>query len=223
MTKSTQLRYIKSKDADKILEYVAKMLPYKVEIKGNPTFVKGKWYLFVTFFVTLQLHAVAFVIPEINTKFDSVDANIATNVTNIAANTALTAGTTSPSSDGNNASRVARATWDFAVDGGSGAIDLGVDIPANALINLAYFYTVTQVTDSGSGTGALHCEDANNLFSAADVTGNGDGTVVLGIPQNTSATMVKAIAADCDLTWTIATAAATAGKLIFFVHYTVVE
>ena len=41
----TRLRYVRSKDPDKILAYLSKLLGYKVEIKGNPTFVKGKWYL----------------------------------------------------------------------------------------------------------------------------------------------------------------------------------
>jgi len=127
-------------------------------------------------------------------------------------------------SDGRLVKRVIRATWDFDVDGGDvSAINLGEKIPANALINLAYFYTVAQVVDGGSGTGALSCEDANNLFSAADVTGNAPAVVVDGIPQNGAANMVKAIAADCDLTWTIAGAAATAGKLIFIVEYMIVE
>ena len=118
--------------------------------------------------------------------------------------------------------RIAAATWDFATDGGATEtpINMGVTIPANSLINFCYFYTVTQVVDSGSGTGALHCEDANNLFAAADVTGNADGSVILGIPQNGAANMVKAIASDCNLTWTIATAPATAGKLNFYCQYT---
>ena len=41
----TKLRYVSSKDADKILEYVSKILPYRIEIKGCPVYVKGKWYL----------------------------------------------------------------------------------------------------------------------------------------------------------------------------------
>jgi len=41
----TKLRYIKTKDADKIVEYVSKLIPYRVEIKGNPVFVSGKWFL----------------------------------------------------------------------------------------------------------------------------------------------------------------------------------
>lgn len=168
---------------------------------------------FICFFIVSCLFAVDFVIPEVQNKFDSVDSNIST------INTALT-----QTADGNLAKRVARATWDFAEHGGDiGAIDLGVNLPAKSLINFAYFYVVTQVTDGGSGTGALHCEDANNLYSAADVTGNASGTIVLGVPQNSAATMVKDIAAECALTWTIAGSAATAGKLNFFVEYTVVD
>ena len=41
----TRLRYVCSKSPDRILEYLNKLLGYKVEIKGNPTFVNKKWYL----------------------------------------------------------------------------------------------------------------------------------------------------------------------------------
>ena len=41
----TRLRYVRSKNPDSILEYVNKLLGYKIEIKGNPIFVKGKWYV----------------------------------------------------------------------------------------------------------------------------------------------------------------------------------
>lgn len=54
-TKNTRLRYVKSKSADSIIEYTNRLLPYKVEIKGNPVFVDKKWYLW-------------FVIPEDNMK-----------------------------------------------------------------------------------------------------------------------------------------------------------
>ncbi len=43
---NTRLRYIKTKNPDKIIEYLNKILTYKVEIKGNPIFSKGKWYLY---------------------------------------------------------------------------------------------------------------------------------------------------------------------------------
>jgi len=41
----TRLRFIKSKDPDRLVEYLSVILPYKIEIKGNPVFSKGKWYL----------------------------------------------------------------------------------------------------------------------------------------------------------------------------------
>jgi len=41
----TRLRYISSSNPDTILEYLNKLIGYKVEIKGNPTFVQKKWHL----------------------------------------------------------------------------------------------------------------------------------------------------------------------------------
>ncbi len=124
--------------------------------------------------------------------------------------------------DGLNAYRVARATWDYAEHGGAQtAIGLGVTLPAKSIIEHAYFYTVTQVEDGGTGTGALSCEDANNLYSAADVTGNAAGTLVEGVPDGDVANFVTNIASACELTWTIAGATASAGKLNFYVRYTV--
>lgn len=207
--------------------------------------------LIMLVFITINLHAVDFVIKEVQDKFDEIDASLATKAVagsidnaDIASDAAIAFsklaelssgkiiignGSSVPTAiaeneDGLNAHRVARATWDFAVDGGAqGAIGLGVTLPAKSIIEHAYFYTVTQVVDGGTGTGALHCEDANNLYSAADVTGNADGTLVEGIADGTTSNFVKDIASACELTWTIAGADATAGKLIFFVHYTVAE
>jgi len=45
MSDVTKLRYVKSVDPDKLVEYTNKLLAYKIEIKGNPIFVKGSWYL----------------------------------------------------------------------------------------------------------------------------------------------------------------------------------
>jgi hypothetical protein len=42
----TRLRFIRSKDLDKIMHYVNVLIPYKVEIKGNPYFAQKKWHLF---------------------------------------------------------------------------------------------------------------------------------------------------------------------------------
>jgi len=178
----------------------------------------------ISLFVAFQVNAakVPFVAKEVEDKFLSLDSSITTLNSAVAAGAITEAQLAVPTADGLNAYRVARATWDFAEHGGAQtAIGLGVTLPAKAVIEHAYFYTVTQVTDGGTGTGALSCEDANNLYSAADVTGNAAGVMVEGVPDGDVANFVTGIAAACELTWTIAGADATAGKLNFYVRYTV--
>jgi len=132
------------------------------------------------------------------------------------------------SADGSMQKRIARATYDVAVDGGAAAAyGLGITIPANAIMVRSWFYTVTQFVDAGSGTVALSCETANNIFSAADITGNADGVLVDGVQQafatfdGTGAAGI--LGSACELTATVATAAQTAGKLILFVEYLIAE
>lgn len=118
--------------------------------------------------------------------------------------------------------RVARVTYDTAVDGGGiGAHALGVTLPASSIIKQAFFYTVTQFADSGAGTVALSCEDAGNIYGAADITGNTAGTLVAGSAVGTVATMIKNIASACEVTATVAGATQTAGKLNLFLEYLV--
>ena len=131
-------------------------------------------------------------------------------------------------SDGSMQKRIVRATYDVAVDLGTiAAHGLGVSLPANAIIVRSWFYTVTQFVDAGAGTVALHCETANNIFSALDITGNADGVLVDGVQQafatfdGTGAAGI--LGAECELTATVATAAQTAGKLVLFIEYLVAE
>jgi len=127
------------------------------------------------------------------------------------------------------AKRMARATYDVAVEGGAiGAYSLGVSLPANAIITRSWFYTVTQFTDAGAGTVALHCQTANNIYNAADITGNAAGVMVTGIQDNAIANFGGTGAAGvlgtaCDLTATVAGADQTAGKLVLFVEYVIAE
>lgn len=41
----TKLRYVCSKNPERIIKYVNRDIPYRVEIKGNVTFADKKWYL----------------------------------------------------------------------------------------------------------------------------------------------------------------------------------
>jgi hypothetical protein len=129
-----------------------------------------------------------------------------------------------PGTDGLNAVRVARATYDVATDLGTvAAHPLGVTLPAKAVITRSYIYIVTQFVDAGAGTVALHCEDANNIKTATDITGSGDGSFIEGASDGAAANFKSGIAAACEITATVATAAQTAGKLVVFVEYIVVE
>jgi hypothetical protein len=160
--------------------------------------------------------------PEADKRFSNIEADI---VGLKGADTALQAVDTmltTQTADGLTAGRVARVTYDVAVDGGTiAARGLGVTLPAKTLIKKAWFYTVTQFADAGSGTVALHCEDANNIFTATDITGNAAGVVVMGAADGAVANMVKAIGAACEVTATVAGAAQTQGKLILYIEYVV--
>lgn len=130
----------------------------------------------------------------------------------------------SQAADGTLGKKVVRATYDFAVDGGAiSTIDLGEDLPANALITQSYIYVVTQLTDGGSGTIAIQCEDANNIKTATDITGTSAGGFVAGESTGVAGDMVGGIAAACDIELVIAGAALTAGKFIVYVEYVVAE
>lgn len=120
------------------------------------------------------------------------------------------------------AARIARFEYDVATDLGTiAAHGLGVTLPAKAVIIRSYFRTDTQFVDAGSGTVALSCEDANNIKTATDITGNADGTFVEGQSTGAASAFVGSIAAACEITATVAGAAQTSGKLTGWVHYVI--
>ncbi len=114
--------------------------------------------------------------------------------------------------------------YDFADDGGAiGTIATGVKLPAKATIEKCWFRVQTQLVDAGAGTIAVQCEDANNILSAADQTGVADGTFLASAVTGTAANMVDDIAAACDLSYVIAGADLTAGKIRGYCRYSVHE
>jgi len=148
----------------------------------------------------------------------------AVTATEIAASAITEADTITQGADGLHLKRIARATLDCVASSCvAGSVSMGVSLPAFALIQRSYWFTVTQFVDGGAGTVALECEDSGNIFAAADITGNADGSFVEGIQLGTAATMTGAIAATCVITAVIATAEQTAGKLILIVEYQVIE
>jgi hypothetical protein len=131
-----------------------------------------------------------------------------------------------PAADGLGAVRYARATYDFAVNGGAiGAIDSGVTIPDNAIILDGLVDVITTCTTEGedAGTMAIHVEGADDIVAAVAVSDSAnpwDAGLHDIKPVGTAATAVKTTAAR-KITFTIAGQAFTAGKLVVFLRYVV--
>jgi len=127
--------------------------------------------------------------------------------------------------DGLGIKKMAKATYDFAVNGGAiSAISLGVTLPDNAVITRCWVDVITTLTSAtDAATIALHAEAANDLVSALAISNGGniwDAGLHEGIPVDTAATNKKLTAARA-LTATIAVEAVTAGKFIVVVEYVV--
>lgn len=153
--------------------------------------------------------------------------NTNTGVTAIGANKVLESMIVAQSADGLHAKRLARFTLNCASSGCSvGAHGLGVSLPAKALITRSYLYVVTQFSDTGTCTVAIHCEDANNIKTATDITGTAAGGLIEGQSTGAASAFVGSIAATCEITATVADGGScvpSAGKLVGFVEYNVVE
>lgn len=100
-----------------------------------------------------------------------------------------------------------RATWEFAVDGGTGAIDLGKTFPDNAVIKYCTIEILTGMTSAGgNGTIAIHAEGANDILNAvdADTLSGFEASIqdwdVANFVKTTSARALIATVATEDLT-----------------------
>lgn len=103
-----------------------------------------------------------------------------------------------------------------------GAILTGVVIPANHIIVDSRYDVPTTCTTSGSdaGTMAIHVESANDIVSATAVstgtTWDNVANTVAGTPVS-AATAVKTTA-NREVTFTLATKAFTAGKVVVYLE-----
>ena len=122
--------------------------------------------------------------------------------------------------------RVARATYDFAVDGGAiSAIDSGVTIPDNAVIVGGFVDVVTTLTSAtDAATMAISTEGADDIVAAVAIsTGTPwDAGLHAIVPKaNTpESTGIKMTAANA-VTFTIAVEAVTAGKFECYLNYVI--
>jgi hypothetical protein len=132
-----------------------------------------------------------------------------------------------PTGDGLHAKRIARATYNFADDGGATSqIGLGVTLPDNAVVVRTMIQVLTTLTSSGdsatisvdiptddeAGLRAATAIDSGTSWDAGWQEGIQDGTVAAHSEQCTAAR---------ELSITIAVEAVTAGKFIVFCEYIV--
>ncbi len=132
--------------------------------------------------------------------------------------------------DGLNAKRTARATYDFAVDGGEiGSIGLGVSLPDNAIVTRSWYEvltTFTSSTDAATVAISIPTDDVAGIVAATAISAEGniwDAGKHEGIQLGTAASMSEKTTAARELTLTIGTEALTAGKLILYCDYVVSE
>lgn len=125
--------------------------------------------------------------------------------------------------------QVARAVYDFAVDGGAVAAHIAKSpmalLPLNAIVVGGFVHVITTCVTAGAdaGTMAIHVNGANDIVTAiavSDGTNPWDAGLHAIIPKaNTpEATGIICTAARA-VTFTIAVQAFTAGKIVVFLYW----
>jgi hypothetical protein len=117
--------------------------------------------------------------------------------------------------------KVARARFDFAVDGGAvGDITLrGDSLPAGAIVLNAYTDVTTAPTSGGSATVALKLASAADLNAADAIAGAPYTQGVHNLDKMTAGGTRLKLAAAQSVKATVAVAALTAGKFDVLVEY----
>ena len=118
--------------------------------------------------------------------------------------------------------KMVSATWDQSVDGDTGTLDLGVDVPDNAIIKSVDYDVLVAPAGATDIKFTLPSETAND-----GVLGNGELTATLhgesaGPAPSTLATSKLKTTAARDLSVVIA-GTASAGKIKVFVEYLISE
>lgn len=132
-------------------------------------------------------------------------------------------------SDALHSRRMARATYDFSVDGGTqGTIGSGVTLPDNAIITSCWYDVTVQFTSADdTATIAINIPTDGDVQAAVAI---GDGANpydpglslcdTKGTDNDSPATFLKTTAAR-EISWVIAVQDVTAGKLQLFLEYVI--
>jgi hypothetical protein len=117
---------------------------------------------------------------------------------------------------------VARAKYDFAVDGGAiSTINLmpSTELPSGALILGAYINVITPPTSAGAATIGIGSEAASDLQSAIAISGAPWSTTGVKAASTSLGTDPVKLTAARNITATIGTATLTAGVFEVVVLY----
>ena len=104
-------------------------------------------------------------IPEVDKRFDTIENQLVELDGDATENDAI-------------ARKYLRAVYDVSEDGGeSTSHDLGVDLPAGAIITSMFIYINEAFADSGTGSVALQCAGTRDLMGYRDLTAYAQDTV----------------------------------------------
>lgn len=132
-----------------------------------------------------------------------------------------------PTADALNVKRILRATYDFAVDGGTiSVIGLGVSLPDNAIVTRSWYEVITTFessTDAATVSLSIPTDDVDGIVTAVAIsTGTPwDAGYQEGIQDGTAAAFTVKTTAARELSMEIAVEAVTAGKMVVFCEYVV--
>lgn len=124
--------------------------------------------------------------------------------------------------------RLAHGVYDFSVQGGGTvgtAIPLQITLPAKAVVSRVYYYVTTAITGPGPTNFAqLGCIQSSGaagatMKAATDFT-LGAATFVEGIPTGSAATMITSTT-SCPVGLQVTSNTLTAGKVDFYINYSV--
>jgi len=122
-----------------------------------------------------------------------------------------------------NAKKVAYFEYDFSIHGGTaGDITVyGDPIVSGAIITSGMIHVRTACTSAGSATVAIKALTSEDILAAtakASLTAN---ALIDTVPVGTAATSIRCTSTIQALTFTVATAALTAGKIVVALEYVV--
>ena len=154
-------------------------------------------------------------LPEIDARFNAIEQG------NHFVNNKFPMG----SADGHYVKQIAQATYDYskqgATAGATGTYDLGISIPANAIILQSWVYSITKPTTSASGTLAFKCQNTSDILATTAAASFAAAGASIDGSSTGAAAAFKYITAKCDIQAIVATGALTAGKVTAYVEYVI--